>query len=110
MVSEMKTRPHRWPPPPPSRRGESDTLELRITVDKSILLYYTIYILFRVASGGSGNVEEDDNQRGEPESVIYDALIFLCVDFKFVNGRLADRDACQWMCPAPLSAERHFFV
>ena len=73
------------------RRGESDTLELRITVGKSVLLYYTIYILCRVAVCGGGGGEVGDDQQVESEAVISDVPSILVADFKFVNGILAER-------------------
>ena len=52
------------PSPLPSRQGESDTLELIITVCKSILFYSTIYILCRVAAlAGKGVRTNGENQK-----------------------------------------------
>ena len=53
MSAAMWNQDRRRSPTP--RYVDSDTLELRINADKSILLYYTIYILRRVvAAAGKG--------------------------------------------------------
>ena len=51
------------PPFPPSHRGESDTLELRITVCKSILFYSTIDILCRLAALAGKGMTTNENQK-----------------------------------------------
>ena len=76
---------------PPPCCGESDTLELRITVGKSILFYYTIYILCRVEACDGGNREEGDDQQGDSEASSADIPSVLGVDLTFVNQILAER-------------------
>ena len=61
-TSLCKAHGRKWwrqcaPPPPSPCCGEYDTLELRITVGKSVLFYSTIYILCRVAECNGGDRE-----------------------------------------------------
>ena len=97
--------------PPPPGRGEFDTLELVINVDKSVLFYSTIYILFRVEACSVGSREGGDYQQGESEAVSANALIVLDAYLKCVNGRLAERGwtPVDASCPS-ISIERRFLI
>ena len=63
--------------PPPLRCGESNTLELRITVGKFILFYSNIYIFSRVLVCSSGIGEGGNDRIGQSKAVSADVTSFL---------------------------------
>ena len=108
MLAAMRT-----PPPPLPRHGESDTLESRITVGKSVLLYSTIYILCRVAAAGVSGGEGGDNWRGESEVLKHwctecrlGCVFQIICDWKYFQKGGGALEKNEY--PTPLSSEQQF--